>query len=101
MGTTLWLLEAAATVLVAHLVLTYLTSPVKHIPGPLLAKFTNLWRFFNVWGGESQHSQTKMHERHGSLVAIGPNCVTTNDANLIRTIYTVRNPWLKVCRFLY
>lgn len=105
MGTTLLVLEAAAAVIIANVIITVLTSPINNIPGPILAKFTNLWRFFNVWRGKAEVTQLKLHRRYGPAVRLGPNCVSLSDPDLIKTIYSTKEKWVKVslslqCRFV-
>lgn len=81
--------------LVSRYVLTYLQSPLKNIPGPFLAKFSNIWRFANHYGQSHIETQRKLHEKHGDIVRLGPNCVSVADASLIKTIYNTRGTFLK------
>ena len=97
MGTTVLILEAIAAVLLGNVFLQWFTSPIKNIPGPVLAKFTNLWRLFNVWGGKAEATQLDLHRQYGSAVRLGPNCVSVSDPDLIKTIYSTKEKWTKVC----
>ncbi|KAI9875760.1 MAG: hypothetical protein M1830_008016, partial [Pleopsidium flavum] len=81
--------------LVSSLLWTYYNSPLKDIPGPFFAKFTNLWRFFDVWGGRAELTQRMLHQKHGSAVRLGPNTVSLSDPRLIKTIYPIRGEYLK------
>jgi hypothetical protein len=78
--------------------LTYLRSPLKTVPGPLLAKFSNIWRFLNHYSQTHIESQRKLHERYGDLVRLGPTTVSVADASLLKTIYNTRGTFLKVRR---
>lgn len=82
--------------LVVQYVLAYLNSPLKSIPGPFLAKFSNAWRFLNHYGQTHIETQRKLHEKHGDVVRLGPNTVSVADASLIKTIYNIRGTYLKV-----
>lgn len=75
---------------------SYLHSPLRRIPGPFLAKFTNLWRLFDVWGGRVELTHQLLHEKYGSAVRIGPDLVSLSDPTLLRTIYDSRGTFLKV-----
>lgn len=60
-------------------------SPLANIPGPILARFTNLW-WLRVVLRRNVHLETiELHKRYGSLVRIGPNEVllpsVTNRSN--------------------
>lgn len=78
-------------------IMSYLNSPLRHIPGPFLAKFTNLWRLLDTWGGRLELTHQLLHEKYGPAVRIGPNMISLSDPSLIRTIYDSRGTFLKVC----
>ncbi|KAI9737355.1 MAG: hypothetical protein M1834_009509 [Cirrosporium novae-zelandiae] len=79
----------------SYLLWTYLRSPLKSIPGPFLAKWTNFWRLIDVWRGRADITTRRLHEKYGSAVRIGPNCVSLSDPSLIKTIYSTKGDWLK------
>ncbi|KAF2501879.1 cytochrome P450 [Lophium mytilinum] len=92
------LLKAAilgAVLLLPRLLWNYLTSPIKDIPGPFLAKFTNFWRLYSHWARTHIESQRELHEKYGSAVRIGPNCVSISDPSLISKIYSTRGEFVK------
>lgn len=93
----LQLLLASSTLLVVQFLWTYFYSPLKNIPGPFIAQFTNLWRFLDVWGGRSELTQKSLHDKYGAAVRLGPNVVSLNDPRLIKSIYSTRGEYLKVC----
>jgi len=84
-----------AVLLITRYVLAYLQSPLKSIPGPFLAKFSDIWRFLNHYGQTHIETQRKLHEQHGDIVRLGPNTVSVADASLIKTIYNTRGTYLK------
>ena len=71
-------------------------SPLRSIPGPLLAKTTDIWRAIHTYRGRVDLKHVGLHRKYGTAVQVGPNCVSISDPNLIRTIYSTRNPWRKV-----
>ena len=76
-----------AVIVVTQYVLTYLQSPLKKIPGPFLAKFSNFWRFLNHYGQTHIETQRALHKKHGDVVRLGPTTVSVSDTSLIKTIY--------------
>ena len=82
--------------LLSHFVWFYVQSPLKNIPGPFLAKFTNIWRLMNQLTRRSHRTQIWLHERHGSAVRLGPNLVSLSDPSLIKVVYDVRGNYIKV-----
>ncbi|KAJ5133982.1 hypothetical protein N7448_000997 [Penicillium atrosanguineum] len=82
-------LVALGLLLLTKLVWDNFLSPLRSIPGPLLAKSTNVWRAYHTHQGCVDRKHVELHLR------IGPNCVSISDPSLIRTIYSTRNPWKK------
>lgn len=95
---SLWV-QALATVgllVVTKLVSDVFFSCLRSIPGPVLAKITDFWRASHAYGGRIDLKNVQLHRKYGTAVQVGPNCVSISDPNLIRTIYSTRNPWKKV-----
>ncbi|KAG9259119.1 cytochrome P450 [Emericellopsis atlantica] len=91
-------LKALAVGLVAvvlRFVIAYVTSPLKAFPGPLVARFTDLWRFWDYMACTHTNNHRQLHEKYGPAVRIGPNLVTLNDPELIREVYSTRGDFHK------
>ncbi|TKX25545.1 cytochrome P450 monooxygenase-like protein 16 [Elsinoe australis] len=71
---------------------TYLTSPLRQIPGPFLASLTNYWRFLSVLQGKHHEVQRTLHDTYGPAVRLGPNCITVTDPSLIKVLYPLQKP---------
>ncbi|KAF2119518.1 cytochrome P450 [Lophiotrema nucula] len=82
-------------VLFARYVIAYLNSPLKSIPGPFLARFSDVWRFWNHYRRQHIETQKGLHEKYGDVVRLGPNTVSLNDPSLLKTIYTTRGTFIK------
>lgn len=89
-------LGLGAVVLVAQYVVTYLRSPLKGIPGPFVAKFSNIWRFYSHYRQTHIETQKALHDKYGDVVRLGPNTVSVADASLLKTIYSTRGTFVKV-----
>lgn len=85
-----------AIALVIQYAAAYLRSPLKHLPGPFLAKFSNFWRFYNHYSQTHIETQRELHKKHGDVVRLGPNTVSILDAGLLKTVYSTRGTFLKV-----
>lgn len=81
--------------IVSHVV-AYLRSPLKDVPGPFLAKFTNVWRLINHYKATQISTQQRLHKELGPAVRIGPNTVSLSDPTLLRTVYSTRGEYIKV-----
>jgi len=69
---------------------------LRGIPGPLLARYTRLWKLHSVWKGDHHHTAIDLHKRHGTLVRIGPNHISVGDPNAIPVIYGLNKGFTKV-----
>lgn len=83
-------------VLVTQYVVAYLQSPLKRIPGPWLAKFSDLWRLMVAYEKKHITTQLALHKKHGDYVQLGPNVVSIADPNVVKTIYSTRGTFVKV-----
>ena len=93
----------ALTTLTSLIVLTTLyafyhiiTEPLKAFPGPFFAKFTDLWRAYTSSLGHAHLVNRKMHNQLGPAVRMGPNMVSLSDVELIKTLYSNDEQYLKV-----
>ena len=71
---------------------------LSHIPGPFLARFTNIPRFLWVWSNNAHNVHIALHRKYGPVVRFGPNMVSVASPEEIGQIYGFNKPWLKVGR---
>ncbi|KAH1494942.1 hypothetical protein LV164_001306 [Aspergillus fumigatus] len=81
--------------LIVWYLLTYLISPLRRFPGPILAGWTNLWRMYHVRKGKVHVLTTELHKKYGPVVRIAPNVVDLDMPEMIRTIYSTRGDYRK------
>ncbi|KAL1615416.1 hypothetical protein SLS56_011829 [Neofusicoccum ribis] len=62
-----------------------------HIPGPFLASISNLWKLKAVWREDMPRRMIQEHEKHGSLLRIGPNHVSAIAHEDVQTVYSFTN----------
>jgi len=48
-----------------HSVYSCLTSPLRSIPGPFLARFTKLWYLWRVYNGHFEQENITLHRKYG------------------------------------
>ena len=73
----------------------YLRDPLRSIPGPFLAKFSDAWRLYDVWRGQSDQTLRDLHRKHGDVVRIGPKCLSLADPAILKTVYSTRKDYIK------
>lgn len=90
----------AVCIILAAFILRLLSNRYKRglqdIPGPTVAKYTRLWKLYNVWKGDHQNTAIDLHRKHGSLVRIGPKHVSVGDPSAIPVIYGLNKGFTKV-----
>lgn len=99
-----WILVVVGGSLLSVLVFLVLDSRragLSHIPGPFLARYTDLWAVYNAWKGESANGQIRvfrdLQARYGNVIRTGPRSVSVLDPAAISVIYGVRSRLDKVC----
>jgi hypothetical protein len=48
-----------------HIVYSAITSPLRSIPGPFLARFTKLWYLWRVYNGHFEQDNIDLHRKYG------------------------------------
>lgn len=69
---------------------------ISSVPGPFLAAWTDLWRFFIAWGRHAEQTHVRLHEKYGPLVRLGPNSVSISDPGAVKVIYGLTSGYVKV-----
>lgn len=90
----LWAIFALATL---HLVLNYFATGVSRVPGPFLAKLSNLYRLVNVSRGDNQVSLENLHRKYGDNVRFGPRVVSIRNPKDVNQVYGIKSHYVKVC----
>ncbi len=82
--------------LVAYLTSNYFNHGLNKYPGPLLAGFTDWWRFIDVYGRRPDITHLKLHRELGDIVRLGPNSLSFADPKAIKQIYGLNKGMTKV-----
>lgn len=72
-----------------------LRSDLRQIPGPILAKFTNLYRLSLVNTGSAHIHHQALHKRHGPFIRLGPNTISIGTPAAIPILYNTRTRYPK------
>lgn len=71
-------------------------NKLRQIPGPLLAGWTDLWRYVHCMR-EQANQEYKLHRKYNSaLIRLGPNTVSVSDPKAIPIIYGLKPIFNKV-----
>lgn len=70
-------------------------SDLRGIPGPAIAKITDLYRLLLVRTGVVHEHHIALHKKYGPLVRLGPNNVSIGSPSAIPILYNVRTKYPK------
>ncbi|KAI8665714.1 hypothetical protein NCS56_01008300 [Fusarium sp. Ph1] len=65
-----------------------LLHPLRRVPGPFLARITNLYFVPSTFKCDRAYVLRRLHERYGPIIRVGPNEVSLSDWRMYRRIYT-------------
>jgi hypothetical protein len=89
-------LFSAFVVYIIHTIHVCYRKDLRNIPGPFLARFTNLYRLWHTVFSETTEFIPSLHRRYGRFVRYGPNMVLVGDPEAIGEIYGVGKGFGKV-----
>ena len=89
------ILAAGAAILAFKYIYETLFSRLSSIPGPFLARITDLYRAAYTSRGDIDSTHRQWHEQYGTAVRIGPNTISFSDPDLIKVIYSTKGAWRK------
>ncbi|KIJ61578.1 hypothetical protein HYDPIDRAFT_96462 [Hydnomerulius pinastri MD-312] len=83
-------------VVLTHIV-PYLADPFnqRRVPGPLLAKFSDLWLGWTASQGHRSDVVHELHKKYGTFVRLAPNHVSIADPEALQIVYAHGNGSLK------
>ncbi|EXJ65883.1 uncharacterized protein A1O5_10859 [Cladophialophora psammophila CBS 110553] len=90
-----YLAGVIASLCIVRLAVNRYGTGINHIPGPVFASCTNLWRFFVVWGRRPELEHIRLHEKYGPLVRLGPRVLSVSDPAAIPVIYALHSGFVK------
>ncbi|KAF4458285.1 Cytochrome P450, partial [Fusarium albosuccineum] len=61
------------------------TSPLRNIPGPFLARFSRLWYLYQSYAGNFHLKNIELHRKHGRIVRLAPNTYSISEPD--KTVY--------------
>ena len=71
------------------LVLRSILSPLRSVPGPTTARFTNLWYLNKVRQGHFDLVAWQLRKKHGPVFRVGPNFFIVDSPEVIKPAYGV------------
>lgn len=82
-----------SAVYIFYSIYAHLTSPLRSIPGPWIARFTRLWYFMHVRSGQFHHKNIELHAKYGPIVRVAPNMYSINEPD--KAVYGIGSKFAK------
>ncbi|MCJ1475735.1 hypothetical protein MMC13_004399 [Lambiella insularis] len=95
MSMTFWGGILIAVTIIYQIVYNVFFSPLRKIPGPLLAKVTSRWLMVVDLAGYRTLTLHKLHQQYGTAVRIGPDEVSFSNIDEIKQLYGQQTTFLK------
>lgn len=77
-------------------VATALRPGLRSIPGPVVARFSSLYRPWKISKGDAPDFYRNLHKKYGPIVRTGPNTVDISDPKALPIIYGISSKFVKV-----
>jgi hypothetical protein len=90
------LLWATIILFVIHILRNWLSPGVRTLPGPFLAKLSNVYRLVDVSKGQNHTSLLRLHDTYGDNVRLGPNVVSIRNPKDVSRVYGIKGTYVKV-----
>lgn len=71
-------------------------DPLRKFNGPLLASFTDLWRYLHTRSHRSEVQAIALHAKYGEVVRVGPSKLSFANPQALKEIYGVNKGFRKV-----
>lgn len=78
---------ALGGLLLIYFLQRFLNDPLRRIPGPFIARFTNLWIVAQCRLLRRSQVVVNMHRKYGKFVRISPNHISISDPKAMQEIY--------------
>ncbi|EPS45380.1 hypothetical protein H072_595 [Dactylellina haptotyla CBS 200.50] len=73
--------------------------PLSHLPGPLLAKVTDLYGGYHAWTRRNHYHLFELHKKYGPVIRYGPDRVSFNSSVAVKEIYGASKPLKKAAGY--
>lgn len=74
-------------IVAAQIIYSILFHPLRNVPGPFFAKFTELWRTSRYLAGNWHYDICELHRKYGPVVRLSPNEVSFVDKEALTKLY--------------
>ncbi|KAI1281580.1 cytochrome P450 [Xylaria sp. FL0933] len=84
------LLRVAGALILGYVIQRLLRSalsPLRSVPGPFLARWSDIWYLWQVKKGNWEKRNIDLHRKYGGIVRYGPNRYSIADPEAMSTIY--------------
>lgn len=90
-----WTILVLGTTRVLLFLYKSLTSPLRSVPGPFLARFGRFYYFVRVAIGHWEHENIALHRKYGPVVRVGSDMYSIESPEVIKKVYSINSKFPK------
>lgn len=83
-----WVAVSVLVFVILRALYSIFLHPLRKVPGPRLAKFTELWRTNRYFKGYWHRDVLDLHRQYGPVVRVSPNEVSIVSPELAKTVFS-------------
>jgi cytochrome P450 len=72
-----------------------LSSPLRSVPGPFLARFGRAYYFVKVAAGRWEHDDLALHRHYGPVVRVGADLYSVDSPEVVKKVYGIGSKFAK------
>ncbi|ETI19665.1 hypothetical protein G647_08678 [Cladophialophora carrionii CBS 160.54] len=72
-----------------------LTSPLRSVPGPLVARFSRLYYLYRLSLGRWEHDDLALHRKYGPVVRVAPDMYSIDHPEVVKKVYGINSKFAK------
>lgn len=92
---SLWGIAILITTQILLFLYKSLTSPLRSVPGPFLARFGRFWYFWRVYLQHWEHEDIALHRKYGPVVRVASDMYSIDSPEVVKKVYNINSKFVK------
>ncbi|KAL2431956.1 Pisatin demethylase [Exophiala dermatitidis] len=92
---SIWLIGVLCITRILLFLYRSLSSPLRPVPGPFLARFGRIYYFWRVSRGRWEHDDLALHRKYGPVVRVAPDMYSIDSPEVVKKVYGIGSKFPK------